>query len=79
MQFLYKMGYKTDEPFKEIKKFNLLSRKFTSKNDTISINVISDNVKSRGDFIENYLKINKPIIFSSSYSSLILNTYLNNK
>ncbi len=69
---LIKNGYKTKEVYKESITENLLKRKYISKKDTITINVISDAV-SKSDFSENFINKNKNVIFRSSYSSLILN------
>lgn len=69
---LIKNGYRTKEVYKKSKKENILERKYISKKDTITINVISDAV-SKADFSENFILKNKNVIFRSSYSSLILN------
>lgn len=69
---LYGYGYETNSSFKKTRSGDLLYRDFYKNNDTLKIFVINTN-GSKTDFIKDYLKkTNNPIIFRSSYSSMIL-------
>lgn len=74
---LYKYGFKSNMKFENYNK-DLLYRDFFKNNTKIRLFVIKD-LSNRIEVTKNILKLNKKVIFRSSYSSLAREVFLENE